>query len=356
MSQHQQRYQTRSRGWCFTINNPGLLGKPTFGSSMAYLVFQLEKGESGTKHFQGYVYFKSAQTLMNALRFFSRKAHLMVARGTAGQNTKYCTKSKGRLDGPWLFGVMPVQGKRNDIHNVMALIRDGVKELQIAKEHPVPWAKYWKAFLRYRTLRTEDRDFKTRVVVLFGPTGTGKSRFAQSFLNSHWKQPGTKWYDGYTNQSVVVFDDFNTPWMKFDTLKRITDRYPLMVEIKGTCVKWRPHTLVITSNSHPRQWYSKYFARRPNAYAQLERRIDVLVSCPARGVEHWKFEINREEGQRVINCGPFKVIEPQRIFASEDQRKTDLAVLASMDTIAVSTESVEESSDFMSDTFDIAMH
>ena len=52
----------QTRAWCFTLNNP-VRDEPVpatedpkqWGAS--YLVYQLEKGESGTPHYQGYLYF-----------------------------------------------------------------------------------------------------------------------------------------------------------------------------------------------------------------------------------------------------------------------------------------------------------
>ena len=47
------------------------------------------------------------------------------------------------------------------------------------------------------------------VWVLWGPSGTGKSRFvAACWPDAFWKAPESKWWDGYSGQETVVLDDF----------------------------------------------------------------------------------------------------------------------------------------------------
>ena len=45
--------------------------------------------------------------------------------------------------------------------------------------------------------------------MLWGPSGTGKSRFvAARWPDAFWKAPESKWWDGYSGQETVVLDDF----------------------------------------------------------------------------------------------------------------------------------------------------
>lgn len=69
---------------------------------MGYCCWQLERGENGTPHFQGYVQFNDKMSLskMKALGGLER-AHLEVAKGKWQDNKKYCSKDEGRLDGPF---------------------------------------------------------------------------------------------------------------------------------------------------------------------------------------------------------------------------------------------------------------
>jgi len=272
------RYQTRVRAFCFTINNPNETDTPMFCSRMGYLVFQREKGKQGTVHLQGYVFFKKRTSIAMAKRIISSRAHVEVAKGTPTQNRDYCTKADGRVSGPYEYGELPVQGKRNDLLNLKKMIDKGLTNREIADVHFGNFLRYHKGINAYRLLHQMQRKWKTRVVIIYGPTGTGKSAFAFSmFKNAFWKPSNTKWWDNYIGQKVVVFDDFNVPWFGFDTLKRILDRYPLMVETKGGHTQFLAKTLVITTNTHPRQWYRKLFLQHPHMYDQLERRIDILA-------------------------------------------------------------------------------
>ena len=45
--------------------------------------------------------------------------------------------------------------------------------------------------------------------MLWGPSGTGKSRFvAARWPDAFWKAPESKWWDGYSGHETVVLDDF----------------------------------------------------------------------------------------------------------------------------------------------------
>lgn len=101
----------RSRGWCFTINNPRINHEAYLAYDCTYMVFQKERGEAGTEHYQGYIYFRNARSLagIKTDAIFAT-AHLEAARGTPAANHAYCTKEEGRIDGPWVKGDIPQQG------------------------------------------------------------------------------------------------------------------------------------------------------------------------------------------------------------------------------------------------------
>jgi len=49
----------QARCWCFTLNNPEEELAVNEWDGIAYAVWQLEIGEEGTVHYQGYVNFSS---------------------------------------------------------------------------------------------------------------------------------------------------------------------------------------------------------------------------------------------------------------------------------------------------------
>jgi len=263
---------SRSRSYCFTVNNPTQEDQNPFNllEISDYLVFQLEEGESGTPHYQGYVHLKDAKT-MTALQGYLRAAYA-VARGTPEQNRAYCTKEP-RLEGPYEEGTLPQHGKRNDLLAVKASLDAGATDQQIADEYFASWCRYNKSFTLYRSLRTIKRTWKTRVVVYYGVAGSGKSYTVQQLAGpqAYFKPGGNKWFNGYEGQETVVFDEFRGNWFDLSTFLRIMDAYPCAVETKGGMVEFVARTLYITSNVAPELWYPNIDAVQ---LAALLRRLD----------------------------------------------------------------------------------
>lgn len=268
----------RSRSYCFTVNNPltEVQDPHNLLDVASYLVFQLEEGENGTPHYQGYVHLKHAMPF-TALRKYL-EANYAIARGSASENFLYCTKEP-RLDGPYEFGEKPSQGKRSDLLSVKAKIDDGASDQQIADEHFGSWCRYHKSFTVYRSIKTQKRTWKTVVNYYYGVSGSGKSFRAQNEAgeNTYFKDPGNKWFDNYNCEPNVIFDDFRGNWFVFSTLLRILDAYPLQVEFKGGSVNFVARTIWITSNVAPDQLYPGISGIELQA---LLRRIENVVYFP----------------------------------------------------------------------------
>lgn len=92
------------RKWVFTLNNPVPEEKEKLLKNFNVWVCQLEKGESGTPHIQGFVELKHQKTL-RAMKKYNPRVHWEPMHGTQISNIAYCTKMQGRLDGPWSKGV-----------------------------------------------------------------------------------------------------------------------------------------------------------------------------------------------------------------------------------------------------------
>ena len=100
------------------------------------------------------------------------------------------------------------------------------------------------------------RTEKTKVYVYVGPPGCGKSKHVWEACGGKdfYYKPRGEWWDGFTNQSNVILDDFYG-WIKYDEMLRICDRYPLKVPVKGSFVEFSAKNLYITSNTHVWEWY-----------------------------------------------------------------------------------------------------
>lgn len=273
------------RRYCFTYNNP--VEEITYDSAvMRFLIYQLEKGEkTRTPHFQGYVALEKKMTIKSLVNYFPKGIHFEECKGSEEDNIKYCTKKKGRIDGPWEYGERSKQGKRNDIIALRDAIMKGKKDFDIIKDNELvlPYAKYMKFAEKVKSVVAREESKKFRKVVttiLIGPAGTGKTRyifdnFKHDDIYKLDRPDGPIWFDGYEGQKVLLLDDFYG-WIKYSFLLNLLDGYTLRLNIKGgtTYALWE--YVFITSNKHIEKWYVDK-GRTP----ALDRRItSVIYSFP----------------------------------------------------------------------------
>jgi len=111
------------------------------------------------------------------------------------------------------------------------------------------------------------------IVVYWGKTGVGKSRrsWDEATLSAYPKDPNTKFWDGYQGQDNVVIDEFRGT-IDIGHVLRWFDRYPVIVEIKGSSVPLKATKIWITSNLHPSCWYPTLDA---DTQAALMRRLEI---------------------------------------------------------------------------------
>lgn len=122
------------KGWCFTINNDtfkDLQSVVDLYEIYDYVIFGFEIGKKGTNHIQGYCFTRVPQRL-TALSKLLPRAHITKANGTPQQNYDYCTK-EGQF---YEFGELPVQGKRTDIEDAIALINGGANYKELYAKYP----------------------------------------------------------------------------------------------------------------------------------------------------------------------------------------------------------------------------
>ena len=147
-------FTMRRRNWCFTVNNPeaDLSWNDFTEAGATYLVFQEERGERGTTHYQGYVEFSAGKTMARVKRIPGMKrAHLEPRQGTAKQAADYCKKADTRFDGPWEFGAITSQGKRSDLENFISRAKEldgAMSEQEQIEEFTSISARYPKFQLR----------------------------------------------------------------------------------------------------------------------------------------------------------------------------------------------------------------
>lgn len=271
---------TAKTRWVFTLNHPDKQSEEDDPQRLPYryLVWQLERGDSGTPHYQGAVILKKKQRL-SALKKCLPRAHFepMGARDYT-KAFDYCQKEEGRLEGPWIRGNAPRPGTRTDWAGLKALIDKHVPLKQVAREYYSLFIRYSRGIKEYRLLNMEPRNDRPTIIILWGDSGAGKTRFVRStFPEAYWK-PKNQWWDKYEHQEVVVFDEFYS-WIKFDDMLRILDWYPLLVEIKGSAVEMTTSCFVFTSNQDPRDWYINMPDYRRQAFFRRLKEFGIVYHC-----------------------------------------------------------------------------
>lgn len=223
----------KSYVWCFTLNNPSEERINFDPLVVSYAVYQLEKGEEGTPHFQGYVEMVKQSTLGTMRRMF--QAHWTVAR-RPDKAVAYCMKEDSRLDGPWEFGTRSVAGKRKDVYAIKDAIDAGMTKGELHDAFPdaldrfprmvaaglerqkrkrtdlimeyVPRLTWQKNIL---DLISNDPDPR-KIVWVYDPMGNhGKTFLSMHLVDKYgaFYSNGGKATDisyGYDGQNIVVFD------------------------------------------------------------------------------------------------------------------------------------------------------
>lgn len=276
---------------CFTWNNPGEDPIPFDVEQMHYLVYQLEVGENGTEHYQGYVEFKKRLRIhqMKAL-FGNNTIHFERRRGTAKQASDYCKKNDTRKEGHTFveFGEMKETnpGSRKDLELFKDAVMSGQKRKRdLIDEHFGTLARYPKFYdlLKSVSRPTRAEGETLEVILHIGPTGLGKTK---KVYDEHGDDPelyatplsnGTPWYDGYDGHKIVLLDDFagSASHLQLVTLLRLLDRYPVQVPIKGSHVWWFPNRIYVTTNIEPAKWYK--WEGRERQYLALARRFTKVI-------------------------------------------------------------------------------
>lgn len=267
----------RYKYFCFTINNYSEEDKAKvlglYPDEATYLIYGEEVGDSGTPHLQGYIEFKVRKRFTAAKTLLGQGAHLERRRGTAAQAAEYCKKDGAYTE---TGEISRGQGSRSDLHAVKELL-DETKSLErVADEHFGTYLRYERGFRTYLNMKAEKRRWVPEVIVLWGPTGTGKSRRAHYILGEDsYQYAGKGWFDGYNQEDNVLFDDFSgsANEISLPMFLKVLDRYPLQVPVKGGYVNWKPRRIVITSNIDPQAWFA---ASDSLQRAALARRLTTI--------------------------------------------------------------------------------
>ncbi|AGA18339.1 hypothetical protein [uncultured marine virus] len=284
---------SRARRWVFTIfqniaATVQLLQALPVGEEVRYIIFQEEEcPETQRRHIQGYAEFTRPYRRGGVQQLFGGgQFRCNPARGTADQNREYCSKADTRVDGPWEAGTpaRTTQGQRVDLEAVRTAVAEGSSLSVLYEEHFGAMARYSRAILAYRQLieSGRTRDVPPVVRVYYGTTGTGKTRRAydeaRAFGTPYWvpvpERHGLQaWFDSYDGTSPLIIDEFSGEF-GLNFTKRILDRYPCQLPVKGGFVSMQTKQIWITSQKDPDEWFPE---ASPEDRAAIRRRCQTII-------------------------------------------------------------------------------
>lgn len=261
----------RFRRWCWTAyQSSDDFSAPAW---LKYAIWQREVGDAEHhEHLQGYFELSRAVDL-SLLKAQFPGWHFESARGTQQQCIDYCSKSEGRVRGPWEIGERNHQGQRSDLAAVASSVAESKSVQEVAANHPQEYLKYSRGIerLHYRMHRPVPRG-EPAIEVYWGDSGTGKSKSAWELYPNAYCGDDTKeaWMDGYDGQEEIIFDDFDCR-MPLRFWLRLVDWHPLQAPVKGGYTAIRSAIYIFTTNKDPREWYDKNSAvlRRLKQFSRI---------------------------------------------------------------------------------------
>jgi len=337
----------RMRCWCFTLNNPSMTGTELFEklksvNNVKGFVFQLEEGESGTPHFQGFVELKESTRWNTVKKMIGENPHLEEAKGNKESNLKYCTKEEGRKEGPWIWGTCTEkkgQGKRTDLDDFARAVFEAGEVTEEIEEmfpgHAMQFARQAKAISADRAMREAkkaQKEYWMQVVkdeeegkktqgqlqihnrLFFGPTAVGKTTMVMKMtmgkgLDLYTKPGWNKWFEGYKKEKHMLVDEFGTGFCdgKIENFNAMNNIGVNVQEVKGSHVLLHVTHAYFTTNKHPLDiWgevkesgtYKAFTRRFAEVYWWNDKHELVILKNPgpkeeAEDEAKWKKECSR---------------------------------------------------------------
>lgn len=256
--------------WILTIKEADWTKPQECNSPVRYIKGQLEEGAGGFRHWQLVVHFARSVRMAAVKRHFAASAHCELTRSAAAES--YVWKQDTRIGEPFEIGSRPMQRSREKDWDQ---IWESAKAGNIDAIPPDVRIRSYANLRRIQSDHMEPQPQERIIFVFCGRTGTGKSKRAWEEAGWHAfpKIPSTKFWDGYRQHEHVVIDEFRGQ-IGIEHLLRWFDRYPVSVEIKGSCLPLLATKIWVTSNLHPRDWYPSLDEETRDA---LLRRLRITV-------------------------------------------------------------------------------
>lgn len=308
-----------SKSFAYTLNNYTDSQKEHLKLiPCAYHVCGYEIGEQGTPHIQGTITFSDAKRFNAVKEIFEiyAEAQPHIERCISVKHSRAYCKKDGNF---WESGPEPTQGSRTDLSTATAKLLKDRDLSKVAEEYPEQYVKYHSGL--GALLRDTNKSSRKlpKVFWLYGPSGTGKTRFAMRNTNEsnvYITSNGIKWFDGYNSQSTVIFDDFpGGNRTEFKYFLRLLDRYPVSVEVKGGTRPFTAHRIYITGLVPPEESFD--FQSMNEDPHQLIRRIFRI------GKFYYDSDQVKIEWKQQTQPGTFSIVKTDTLFWTNELEWSD---------------------------------
>ncbi len=264
------------------------------------MVFQTEKPEGGTLHYQGYVEFTESirivgRTMKNGPWRRFNWTRVDNPRGAIEYARKVRSRVPNSLFGEIGHAAVNRDDNLQDVVDHMA--EQDAKIEEILKEHPVMRIKWGE---RIQTVFIENKNNRTEcnVTLLVGPTRCGKSTWVREHLQElgveYYEVPGKAISSGrwdwamYRGEDYIIIDEFDDSWLTVTNFKLFFDPFnTYTLEKKGKNMEIKFNHIFLTTNKEPKKWYAKY-EREGGDRSAVESRINqffTIYDCTKN--RHW---------------------------------------------------------------------
>lgn len=302
----------RARYWCWTAqvepDVPDMVYQTLVNTLLTmarcvYVIFSLEKAETGQYHLQGYTCFATpvvfTRFCKNMLEALGKAPHVKARWSTHSKARDYCRKEDTHVSGPYVAGddtdIPEEGGSRSDISRFCKRILEHEPMTTLVADDPVTYVRNMRGLeaLRYKTIVAYLGE--RTVIWYYGDPDAGKTRLANEYDSELYRvfQFGktAQWFEGYDGERTILIDNLVDDDCNWTMLMQVLDRYKERMPVKTASVVAGWSTVLITSTSDPMQFAAQFSKRKP---WELGRRISQIYHVTTTAMDgmtktrmHW---------------------------------------------------------------------